>query len=899
MANDSQSRSGRRKSLKSGNKKKGKRNIPFKTIFMTLLTIGIVLMLGVGGLFAYYISNAPELDEAQLSDPFSSRIYDMNDELITDVAGDERRTRVNYDDLPPEMVDAVLATEDVRFFKHIGIDPRRIGAAVISNVTNGFGSEGASTITQQVVKRSYLTSDKTLERKVQEQYIAIKLDQEYSKETILEMYLNKIYYGQGAYGIIEAAQTYFGKEDLSELTLPEMALLAGLPQRPSGYDPYKNPELAQKRMNTVLNLMVQHKKITEEEAEEAKQTKVEDLLAEQKDKERPYKAFIDQVAKEVAKKMDGADIYNDGLEIYTTIDPNAQETVEQALSGEGPVAWPDDKLQSGIAVTDTESGAIRAIGGGRNYTTGGYNYASDINRQPGSTFKPIAAYGPAIEEKKLSTYHQINDEEITIGSGEDAWSPGNYDNRFRGWVSMREALKDSLNIPAIKTLQEVGPENAEPFVEGLGFSFENSQMYLSDAIGGGVLTNPVQMSGAYAAFGNGGTYNEPFTVRKVETAEGDSADLTPESKNAMSDYTAYMVTSMLETVMDEGTGQAANISDLPVAGKTGTTNRNLDDGTPIVPDVWFSGYTTNYSVSIWTGYSENNENLSDSSQQIPRQLFKYVMQDISAGKETSDFSKPDSVKWIDIEDGSRPAELPSSYTPESQIVSELFHVDNQPTETSEQFDKLDPVNGLSAEYNEGSQAIDLEWDHSEDDVSFEVYVSIDGGDNRELTTTDSRSMEVSQIQPGSTYKFSVVATSNGGDAERSDPETASVTVPGGSGDEEAEQPEENENEEQGTEEEQQQEPENEGTETENPEDNPSEGESGNNESGNNESGNEESNQENDNNGENGNDNGNNEDSQPEEEGGGTEEEQQPQEESGEEEQPASDDQNQDQEEEQQ
>ncbi|WP_173916331.1 PBP1A family penicillin-binding protein [Halobacillus sp. Marseille-Q1614] len=883
MANDSQSRSARRKSLKPSKKTNGKRRVPFKTIFMTLLTIGIVLMLGVGGLFAYYISQAPELDEAQLSDPFSSRIYDMNDELITDVAGDERRTRVNYDDLPPELVDAVLATEDVRFFSHLGIDPRRIGAAVISNITNGFGSEGASTITQQVVKRSYLTSNKTLERKVQEQYLAIKLDQEYSKETILEMYLNKIYYGQGAYGIIEASETYFGKSELKELTLPEMALLAGLPQRPSGYDPYENPDLAQKRMSTVLNLMVQHDKISEEDAEKAKETNVEDLLTEQKDKERPYKAFIDQVAKEVSKKMDGADIYKDGLEIHTTIDPNAQETVEQALSGEGPIAWPNEKLQSGIAVTDTKTGAIRAIGGGRDYTTGGYNYASDINRQPGSTFKPIAAYGPAIENEKLSTYHQINDEEITIGSGEDAWSPGNYDDRFRGWVSMRDALKDSLNIPAIKTLQEVGPEKAQPFVEGLGFSFENSEMYLSDAIGGGVLTNPVQMSGAYAAFGNGGKYNEPFTVRKGETPEGESVDMTPESKSAMSDYTAYMITSMLGTVMEEGTGRAANIPGLPVAGKTGTTNRNLEDGTSIVPDVWFSGYTTNYSVSIWTGYSENNENLSDSSQQIPRQLFKYVMQDISAGKETSDFTKPDSVQWVDVEEGSRPAELPSDYTPESQIVTELFHVDNQPTETSEQFDKLDPVSGLSANYNEESQAIDLEWDHSEDNVTFEVSVAIDGGDSRELTTTDSRSMEVSQIQPGSTYEFTVVAISKDGDAERSDPSSASATVPGG--EEDAEQPEENKEEQNNSGEEQGDEGSN-----ENPEEDQNENGNGGNSNGEG-NGNENQGNGSGNNGQNG--NGNEEDAEetpPAEEGeeSGEEQNQEGESEPGTEEEPASD-----------
>ncbi|MCP3030728.1 PBP1A family penicillin-binding protein [Halobacillus sp. A1] len=784
MANDSQSRTARRNQLKNKGNGKKKRLPPFKTIFMTLLTIGIVLMLGIGALFAYYIAQAPALDAEKLSDPYASKIYDKDDNLITDVAGEERRTRVEYNDLPPQLVDSVLATEDVRFFDHIGIDPRRMGAALLSNVTNGFGSEGASTITQQVVKRSYLTSDKTLERKVQEQFLAIKLDQEYSKEEILEMYLNKIYYGQGAYGVLEAADTYFGKEDLNELTLAESALLAGMPQRPSAYDPSVNPDLAQQRMNTVLSLMVQHEKITEEEAEEARQVNVEDMLAEQsEDESTPYRAFIDQVEDEVEEKM-GADIYNDGLDIYTTIEPDAQEYVEQMLSEDSSIDWPDEDLQTGVAVTDTESGAIRAIGGGRNYVKGNLNFAGDIKRQPGSTFKPITAYGPAIENEKLSTYHQINDEKIEIEQPDGVYSPNNYDNEFRGWVSMREALSKSLNIPAVKMLEETGTDNAEEFVEGLGFEIAgNGNLYLSDAIGGGVLTNPLEMSGAYAAFGNGGTYTEPYTVRKVESTEGGSTDLTPDSSTAMSDSTAYMITSMLETVMTDGTGTGANVSGLTEAGKTGTTNREIEDENgnveSIVPDVWFSGYTTDYSVSIWTGYGDNNKNLSNNTQQIPRQMFKSVMGHISEGKETADFSKPGSVEWVDIEDGSRPPELPSSNTPESQIVSELFHVDNQPTETSEQFEKLDSVEGLSADYNEDTEAIDLSWDHNEDDVTFDITVSTNGESARDLTTTESRSMEISQIQPGSTYEFTVVAVDNSGEAESSDPSTTSVQVPGG------------------------------------------------------------------------------------------------------------------------
>ncbi|UOR12493.1 penicillin-binding protein 1A [Halobacillus amylolyticus] len=830
MANESQSRTARRKQMKT--KKKGNRKPTFKRIVMILLTIGIVLMIAVGSLFTYYIVTAPDLNEAQLSDPVSSKLYDQNGDFITDLAGKQRRTEISYNDLPPVLIDAVLATEDVRFFEHIGIDFRRIGAAIIANIQEGFGAEGASTITQQVVKRSFLSSDKTLKRKVQEQYLAIKLDQEYSKEKILEMYLNKIYYGEGAYGVAEAAQTYFGKNELSELTLPESALLAGLPQRPSGYNPFENPELAQQRMSVVLSLMVQHGKITKEEAEEARNTNVEDMLVEQTEKDSPYKAFIDHVREEVEAKMDGADIYKDGLKIYTTLDPKAQQYVEQMLGEDSPIAWPDEQLETGIAVTDTQTGAIRAIGGGRNYKAGNYNYATDIQRQPGSTLKPITAYGPAIQYNKLSTYHQINDEPIDI----NGYSPNNFDDRFRGWVSMRYALSRSLNIPAVKTLNEVGIGKAQEFATGLGVDFQDDQMYLSDAIGGGnALVNPLQLSGAYAAFGNEGVYNEPYTVRKVEVPGEGTVDLKPEPKSAMNSYTAYMITSMLQTVMSEGTGTAANIPGLPEAGKTGTTNRELDDGTEIVPDSWFSGYTTNYSISIWTGYSKGNQGLSDAAQDIPKQMFQSIMSHISEGKETSDFQKPGSVELVEVEEGSRPAKLPSPYTPESRIVTELFHVDNTPSQVSQVFQKLDPVQDLSASYDQEAQAINLEWGYDEPEgISYEVTVAIDGGEARQLTRTKDTTVEITNAQPGSSYEFTVTAVSDNEDADASDPSSASVEVPAEETEENPEQEPEEENPEEGNPEEENPEDEqNNGNGNQNDNNNNQDGNNGNNGDGNN------------------------------------------------------------------
>ncbi|WP_102335856.1 PBP1A family penicillin-binding protein [Salimicrobium jeotgali] len=761
MANNYNSRKERRQQLnrrKAKNKKsKFAGSSKIKKIIAIILIAGVIIGLGVTALFAYYASNAPELKASELQAPFSSKLYDMNDDFAINVGGEERRTRINYEDLPETYVNSVLATEDVRFFEHSGIDLRRILAAIWANITQGFGSEGASTITQQVIKQSLLTSDKTLERKVQEQYLALKLDREYEKERIFEMYVNKIYFGQGAYGVAEAAKTYFNKSDLSELTLAESALLAGLPQRPSGYDPYENPELAKDRMSTVLHLMVSHGKISEEEAEKARQTDISSMLAERTEKTKKFQAFVDQVQKEVESKMEDVNIFKDGLKIYTTLDPEAQQLTQEAMNGEGPVSWPTESLQSSVSVVDTQTGAIRAIGGGRNYVSGGLNFATDDPRQAGSTMKPIAAYGPVIEHEKWSTYHQLKDEETDF----NGYSPSNFDDEHRGWMSIREALAQSINIPAVKALDAVGPSRASDFANKLGISFGEGPMELGDALGTQEVT-PIQMSGAYAAFGNEGVYNEPYTVRKVETPDNGTVDLTPEPVSAMKDYTAYMVTSMLKTAVESGTGTAAKVPGLPMAGKTGTTNKEVD--------AWFNGYTTDYSISVWTGNQDRSSIEYKSGKDIPKQMFRHLMGELSKGKDTEDFKQPDSVVEVGVEEGSRPAKLPSSYTPSSEIVTELFHVDNQPSDVSAQYQQMDPVSGLSASYDKDSDSIDVTWSYPE---SADFYITATGGNS---TSTGDTSYEISSPEPGKTYDISVTVLGDGSSSD-SDSKNTSVQVP--------------------------------------------------------------------------------------------------------------------------
>ncbi|MBO8154990.1 MAG: PBP1A family penicillin-binding protein [Bacillaceae bacterium] len=776
MANNSHSRVQRRKQKRK--KKKGKLHL--RKVFMTLFLLFFIAGIGIIGLFFTYIKDAPKLVASELSDPISAKIYDMDEQLIADL-GTQKRTKIEYDDLPQVLIDAVIATEDARFFDHAGFDFQRILAAAWANVTDGFGAEGASTITQQVVKNAFLTFDKKLERKVQEVWLAMQLEMQYSKKEILTMYLNKIYYGNQIYGVAKAAEVYFGKKDLSELTLPEAALLAGIPQLPNVYDPFDHPDKADKRKNIVLDLMVHHGKISEEEAEQAKKVKAEELVVDNYVSNTPYEDFLEVALDEVQEKLgDDIDIYSDGIKIYTTLDQHAQSYVEKMLSKNSPIEFPDHEFQAGIAVIDTKTGAIRAIGGGRNGKDGigaDWNYATDGDgRQPGSTMKPLLDYAPAIEKLNWSTYHQIKDEKYTYSTGDPI---RNWNDSYKGWMSMREALRDSINVPALKALQEVGLDYAENFIKQLGIDIPEKGIVEADAIGGGrIHVTPLEMAGAYASFGNQGIYNEPYAVRKVVLQNGKTIDFTPDPVVAMSDYTAYMITDMLKTVVTRGTGTQAYISGLPVAGKTGTTNRG--DKTP---DSWFNGYTTNYTISIWTGYPDER-NIPNS--QIAEYLFKYIMSELSKGKETKDFIRPDVVKEIAVEKGSRPAKLPGDYTPQDQIVYELFIKGTEPTEISQKYKQLHPVSDLQAEYQEAENAIQLNWKYHLDseeqedqntEVIFEIQAAVNDQPMELITTTSETSILITDVNKGDIYTFEVTAVNGENPDNTSEPSIVQITVP--------------------------------------------------------------------------------------------------------------------------
>lgn len=755
-----------KESKRQQNKKPKNAKGIIKKIFLILVAIGLAGLIGGAGLFAFYASSAPELDEKLLRDPISSEFLDINKEVFLKT-GIEKREFVPYNEIPKLVEDAILATEDVRFYSHKGMDFYRLGGAILANFKSGFGSQGASTLTQQVIKNSFLKNEKTLKRKAQEAWLAFQLEREYEKDEIFEMYFNKILMTGNTYGFGTASE-YFYDKSLNELELHEVALLAGLPQSPNGHNPYNNPERAEKRRNTVLSLMHQHKKITKTEMETAQAIPVTTGLVPEDSRkgtaETKYAAFIDLVMNEL-EAAGLTDVLSEGVQIQTTLDPNAQLAVEKAVNN--PDFYLNDKLQSGLTVLDTKTGAIVAVGGGRNYADRSWNFASRELRQLGSTMKPIMDYGPAIEYLNWSTGQTIVDEPYNYkGSSTPV---RNIDRKYNGPMTIREALYNSRNVPAVKTYEEAGPSKAVDFAAKLGLPSSNP--YPSNALGGGDSYSTTQLAGAYAAFGNNGVYTEPHSITKIIFRDGKSEhDLTPKSVVAMKDSTAYMVTDMLRDVPTKGTGKIANIAGLDVAGKTGTTSYSADEGIDGVPDVWFAGYTTNYTVAVWTGYQNRKTPMTTlpKERHVPQYLFKEVMTAISAGKETARFQRPASVEEATIEYLSQPLVLASPTTPESKKRTELFVRGTAPVEMAEEEEiELEAPTNLTADYDTELETITLNWSHEapaleliEGVVEFKVYVSADGSEQQEMTTTADQTVTFTGVEQGKSYTFSVIAKLN-------------------------------------------------------------------------------------------------------------------------------------------
>ena len=727
---------------------KPKRSI-WKKILTIILIIGIVGVLLMTLFFGYIALSAPKFSEKAFDVKDQTVVYDVNGEIIATL-GAQKRESVSYDELPQVLIDAIIATEDSRFFQHNGVDlPRFIKATILQLIGRDAG--GASTLTMQAVKNN-LTKKDALEknkiqkiiRKFQDVYLAVfKVEKEYSKEEIIELYVNNYNLGANIYGVQEASKYYFGK-NVSELTLPEASLIAGLFQAPNGHNPYKNMDSAIARRNTVLDLMVRHGYITKDEASMAKKVTIESLLV-GANGDTEYQGFIDVVVKEV-EDLTGDNPYTVPMKIYTTMERSIQDGINSVLSN-SEWYWKDDLVQAGIAVVNVETGAISAVGNGRNRTgVRIFNYATEALKQPGSTAKPIFDYGPGIEYNNFSSYTLFNDEPWTYTNGP---SVNNWDGGFSGLVTTRYALQYSRNIPALKAIQQVGMKNSQKFAYSLGLDVSlnsssenyrviNKNTNLDNTINeayaiGGVAEgfSPLTMASAYAGFASGGYYTAPYSVTKLEYREsGDVKEYKPTKTRVMKDSTAYIMNNILESAVEVGFEGGAKVSGSHVAAKTGTTN--YDNNTiqkynlpgNAVNDLWTIAYTSQYSIAVWYGYDSiyNKEadrvtyNTSNGGQKegVVRAVMQYIP------KDTKGWTMPSSVVASQVEKETWPAMLPSASTPSDYIVTEYFVRGTQPTETSERFNTLTDITDVNVKTTNSSATIT--WKYTTPKVLTENYL---------------------------------------------------------------------------------------------------------------------------------------------------------------------------------
>ena len=610
-------------------KKKG----PFRSIrVMAALVLVIIAGLMFGYIFAAYQS-LPEVGN-NMRPAVSSQVFDSQGKLITTLHSDQNRLPIDINKVPKNLQNAFIAAEDNRFYDHIGVDPIGILRAVVTNLTNRGIAQGGSTITQQLAKNAFLSQDQTLKRKIQEAILALELERKYSKKEILEMYMNQIYFGRGAYGIQTAAHTYFGK-DVGDLTLAECAMIAGLPKSPNYYSSSVNEATARK--NVVVGQMEKYGYITPSQAEEAKKSSLDIKQKSTSNTTDETAYFIDYVTQEIAQKYGDDALYKDGLKIYTTLDTDKQHAAVQAMRHLPETHTDDQGLtqpQGAIISIDPKTGHILAMVGGRGQDS--FNRASMAVRQPGSAFKPFV-YMTAMEHD-MTPDTIMEDKKVEYGG----WSPHNADNSYQGRMPLWKALALSVNTVAVQLADKVGPSNVIANAKKLGITTlvedgsPNDDNLASAALGG--LTKgvtPLEMAAAYGAFANKGVYIKPTAIVKIldrngNVLEDNSSDM--QKTQVMSEKTAYEMTSMLEGVIARGTGTAASIG-RPAAGKTGTTDDNHD--------AWFIGYTPDIVTAVWVGDDTGSQSLGEIyGGTVPAQIWHDYMASAVSGTSADDFDVP-------------------------------------------------------------------------------------------------------------------------------------------------------------------------------------------------------------------------------------------------------------------
>lgn len=688
-----------------------------KILILVMLVLIVIFTAGIS-VCLYIIVTAPDIDNDRLYRSSSSTLYDINGNAYAKI-GTEAREKVTYDELPQVLVDAIVATEDSRFFQHNGVDIARFTKAAIGQLLGHSDAGGGSTLTMQLSKMTATDTEasgiKGIVRKLRDIYLAVFVyEKKYTKEQIIEFYVNIPFLGDGAYGVQQASKNYFGK-DVSELNLVESATIAGLFQAPTPYDPYVNPDLTEKRRNVVLNLMCRHGYITEEERDTAQSVPIESELSSTETSTINYSRFVYTVVDEVQKRT-GYNPYTTSMDIYTTLKPEQQKVVDDIQDGV-TYKYNNDKSENSIAVIDVETGAITAIGTGRNVSgvQRSYNYATNGRNHPGSTAKPIVDYGPAIEYLNWGTGQTIIDDTYgyTVGG-----SIKNWDDKYNGIMTIKTALAKSRNIPALLTFQQTTNEQKLTFSKNLGWTLEDDgagNILETCSIGGFDGVTAVESAAAYAAFARGGTYIEPYTFTKVVyTDTNEEYVVQPNKVQAMGEDTAFLINVILRYAIQSGdVSVGGSVSGTEIASKTGTST--VDEATikalhitkSVDGDVWQVAYSPKTVISLWYGYphisSEYYLSSSEGSKaryNITKQLVQGIIQ-----KNEGKFEQPASVTEVTIELETDPVELASEYTPDSLKSKEYYKTSAIPSSTSERFSKLSKPSDLQVSTNGGTTTL--------------------------------------------------------------------------------------------------------------------------------------------------------------------------------------------------
>ncbi|MGI6129210.1 MAG: transglycosylase domain-containing protein [bacterium] len=662
----------------------GKFKIPF-----LIFVFFVLLVAGAGTTFlAGCIKTMPQFDPAVLEQQnATSTVYDTHGEVYTRLHAEENRLPVDLSKVPTELKQAFIDTEDIRFNQHFGIDLRAIARAAW-RIASRRSFEGGSTITQQLVKNAFLTQEQTLKRKVQEAILALQVERRFTKDQILEMYLNEIYFGHGAYGVQAASRTFFGK-DVSELNLAESAFLTGLTKNPSRYSPFNAFEECKERQRVVLDNMVRAGDITEERAESAKNEPIE-IRSAQVTTNRPAPYFIDYVVSRLVENLlphYGSEkavydaIYRGGLNIYTTLDPAMQQSAETILATNLPAGEKDDNQilqpQGALVAVDPATGDVKALVGGRDYNETKFNRAVQAMRQPGSAYKPFV-YTTAIEQGWSPA--SIIDDAPTIYNGKE-W-PNNYDHTFRGLTTLRTGIEGSINVMAVKLMEKVGVDNVLATTEKMGISTlvksgASNDRQLALALGGMTTgVSPLEMAAAYGVLANGGVKIEPSPLIMVKDNMGNiiwERMSTPET--VLSPQVSYVITDMLRGVISRGTGGSAAVIGRPAAGKTGTTTGNND--------VWFVGYTPDLAAAVWIGSDAQEQGTRTYLSRhgigsgFPARIWGQFMQAVLANTPVRNFSQPGGLSKVTV--CNKSGLLPGNLCPPEHLVTDFFIQGTEPT----------------------------------------------------------------------------------------------------------------------------------------------------------------------------------------------------------------------------